>query len=117
MECKNLELTNENNNLKENFIIKTSHNIDYNKHSYKRSDYMKKEFDNNNINSEKLKDINYRKNYFLELVNRFPAWTETPIINYFNTKYPESKIDYDNLDVGYKVECIKKYINNKKIIK
>ena len=38
---------------------------------------MKKEFDNNNINSEKLKDINYRKNYFLELVNRFPAWTET----------------------------------------
>ena len=77
MECKNIELTNENYNIKENFIIKTSHNIDYNKHSYKRSDYMKKEFDNNNINSEKLKDINYRKSYFLELVNRFPAWTET----------------------------------------
>ena len=73
LECKNIELTNENYNIKENFIIKTSHNIEYNKHSYKRSDYMKKEFDNNNINSEKLKDIKYRKSYFLELVNRFPA--------------------------------------------
>ena len=78
---------------------------------------MKKEFDNNNINSEKLKDIKYRKSYFLELVNRFPAQTETPIINYFNTKYPKSKIDYDNLDLGYKVEYIKIILIIKKIIK
>ena len=29
---------------------------------------MKKEFDNNNIKSEKLKDIKYRKSYLLELI-------------------------------------------------
>ena len=68
LERKNIELNNDNDNLIENFIIKIAHNIEYNKHSYKRTEYMKKEFDNNNIKSEKLKDIKYRKSYFLELI-------------------------------------------------
>ena len=32
--------------------MRIQHNIKYNKYSYKRIEYIKKEFDNNNINSE-----------------------------------------------------------------
>jgi len=78
---------------------------------------MKNQFDKNIINCEKLKDVNYRKNYCIELVNRFPSWTETLIIKYFETKYPEAKIDYENIDINYKENFIKSFINNKKILK
>ena len=90
IELKNFNenLDNINNDNLAQFKLTKKHTKKYEAHNYKRDQYIKEDFDTNNITEEKLKNLKYLKSFVKERCIINNKLTKEELIKTINDKYP-----------------------------